>query len=170
MKLSSSYSWDSMTKIGLPWLSAQIEKHSNIPQGCFDPITKEPWDYRLWIYWAAMKGFVFLYPDPPTLGLIARPVSVDLLDDVPKGQELYAYDSGGEGVYMDFLWAPGQIETVIQFLLQTGKTWGAWEHRNTGKVHTIPIASLRKISFHTNNRLKLGVELVPTNPDIPKNM
>jgi hypothetical protein len=140
--LPNAYPLKRFHTVALPWLCDKIEKHSQIPQGCFDPVTKEPWDYRLWVMWAVRHGFVYLWPDPPTIGIIARPVSRKCFEECPKGQELYCFDQDGDGLYVDFLWAPSQMNIVAKFLKQTGKRIGGWEHRTTGKMHIIPIHKL----------------------------
>ena len=93
------------------------------------------------------KRVCFLYPDPPTMGLIARPVTRDMVLNVrqyPQDQLLYIYDHRGDVLWMDFLWAPGQYETVMEFLRLTGKKLGGWEHRATQRPHIVQIESLLK--------------------------
>lgn len=107
----------------------------------------EPWDYRLWMIWAARLGFVFTWPDPPTLGFIARPVSfkqVTNYQKIPVGELLYVHDLAGEVIWFDFLWAPGQYNFIYKFLELTGKTWVGWQHKNTLRPHLRLIAKMSK--------------------------
>ena len=55
---------------------------------------------------------------------------------------MFAFDHTGDVLWMDFLWAPGQWNRVSEFLEHSGKRWGGWEHRVTGKVHIVEIARL----------------------------
>ena len=100
-------------------------------------------DYYTWIGWAITSHFVVLN-DPPTYVIIARPVSREIWETCPKGQELFAIDLNGDSLWMDFLWAPGQWNRVTEFLQHSGKRWGGWEHRTTGKVHIVDIHKLTK--------------------------
>ena len=113
-----------------------IRQHSRIRES----FTTER-DYYTWIGWAVSSHFVVVN-DPPTYVIIARPVSRDIWDTCPKGEELWAVDHNGDALWMDFLWAPGQWETVVTFLNASGKRWGGWEHRVTGKTHIVEIHKL----------------------------
>ena len=55
---------------------------------------------------------------------------------------MFAFDHTGDVLWMDFLWAPGQWDRVSEFLKHSGKRWGGWEHRITGKVHIVEIPKL----------------------------
>src|SRR5580692_4875142 len=120
----------------LNWLLDKITQHSNYPErfGNDDNL-------KLWIIWAFHNHFVVMNY-PPTYGIIARPVSWNLYDTTPKGEELWAFDHNGDALWMDFLWAPGQWGTVKHFLKISGKKWGGWEHRITGKTHIVEISRL----------------------------
>lgn len=122
----------------LKWLEEIITQHTNYPER-FASLS----DMRLWIAWAIQNHFVVMN-DPPTYVIIARPVSWELRDITPKGEELWAVDHNGDALWMDFLWAPGQWKTVVAFLNASGKRWGGWEHRVTGKVHIVDIHKLIK--------------------------
>lgn len=135
---------DHFYKIHMPWLAVQILEHSRMseirtPEG-------EPWDFRLWMVWAARAGFVFTWPDPPTLGFIARPVSLAQVEgwqEIPLGELLYVFDTLGEVLWFDFLWAPGQYNVVLEFAKMTGKTWVGWQHKKTFKPHLKLIAKMK---------------------------
>jgi hypothetical protein len=129
----------------LDWLAEKIAQNSQIPQHCVDPFTKEAWDYRRWVWWAFCNRFVVMN-DPPTYGIIARPVSRDLWNTCPKGQELYVHNHAGDSIWVDFMWAPDQFDRVIEFLKISGKRWGGWEHRTTGKLHIVEISKLIQTS------------------------
>ena len=120
----------------IKWVDKMIREHSHIPES-FDT----EMDYYTWLGWAITSHFVVVN-DPPTYVIIARPVSWDLLGAIPKGEELWAIDRNGDALWMDFLWAPGQWDRVSEFLEHSGKRWGGWEHRVTGKVHIVEIARL----------------------------
>ena len=124
----------------LKWLEEKITQHSNYPER-FESIGA----LHTWIAWAIENHFVVMN-HPPTYVIIARPGSLDILDTCPKGEELWIFDHTGDSLWMDFLWAPGQWETVVAFLNASGKRWGGWEHRVTGKVHIVEIPKL--ISHH----------------------
>jgi hypothetical protein len=125
------------------WLLDKISQNSNYRErfGNDDNL-------KLWIMWAVRNNFVVMN-SPPTYGIIARPVSWKLYETTPKGEELWAFDLNGDALWMDFLWAPGQWGTVKEFLKISGKHWGGWEHRTTGKVHIVDIRKL--ISHHINS-------------------
>lgn len=100
---------------------------------------------QTWLWWATIKHFVVLNGNSditPTYAIVARPVSWDLVYTTPKGEELFAFDHSGNALWMDFLWAPGQWNVVRDFLIRSGKIWGGWEHRVTGKVHIVEIKKL----------------------------
>lgn len=111
--------------------------------------TGEKWDFRLWVIWAVQRGFVYVWPDPPTLGLIGRPVSRKLIEaysrgEIPEEELLYVHDQNGEGIWIDFLWAPGQWNIVMKFLRATGKEWVGWQHKNTKFAHIRSIKDYSK--------------------------
>lgn len=130
-------------KIGMPWLADKILHHSRMgeittPEGV-------PWDFRLWMIWAARLGFVGLWPDPPTLGFVARPISMvqaERWEEYDPGELLYVYDMDGELIWFDFLWAPGQYNVIYEFLESTGKKWVGWQHRVTLAPHLKLISRL----------------------------
>jgi hypothetical protein len=120
----------------LNWLFDKILQHSNYSERFGDND-----NVKLWILWAVRNNFVVMN-DPPTYGIIARPVSFNLYNVTPKGEELWAFDHTGDALWMDFLWAPGQWSIVQEFLRVSGKRWGGWEHRTTGKMHIVDIHKL----------------------------
>jgi hypothetical protein len=134
----TSYSWTELEKIGMPWLLDKIAS-----QNCFSSLS--PDQYREWIGWVIQQGFVYLYPNPPTLGLIARPVSMFQIEHYQRWsplEQLYVYDHTGDVLWMDFLWAPGQYKELMKILKATGKKWGGWEHRKTQRPHFVEIEKL----------------------------
>jgi hypothetical protein len=98
-------------------------------------------DWHKWIAWAIQNHFVVVN-DPPTWGCIARPVSRSLYETVDKSDLLYCFDREGDFLYVDFLWAPHQWHLFREFLISTGKPFAAWEHRETGRMHTIDLVRL----------------------------
>jgi hypothetical protein len=122
--------------VHLNWLLDKVSQHSNYPERFGNDN-----NLKIWLLWAARNNFVVMN-DPPTYGLIARPVSRELYEYTAKGEELWAFDLNGDSLWMDFLWAPRQWPVVKEFLKISGKRWGGWEHRTTGKVHIVEIEKL----------------------------
>ena len=147
-ELNTPIPMNRLLSVGLPWLCEKILEHSAYPS--LHTPDGEPFDFRYWVWWSVEHGFVYLWPDPPTLGLIARPVNRDMVYNwhtYPQDQLLYLYDDKGDGLWMDFLWAPGQYNIVMKFLRMTGKKWGGWEHRVTQKPHIRRLDRLFSHSF-----------------------
>jgi hypothetical protein len=134
----------------LDWLCEQIEQHTEFPK-------RISWNFRLWVWWAHDHNFVVVN-DEQTWGCIARPVSEDCYRDTPIAKQLYCYDRNGDSLWMDFLWAPGQWPKVREFLIASGKRWGGWEHRVTGKPHIIDI---HKLVLKDNSRMLRSPEREP---------
>jgi hypothetical protein len=136
ISLSDPVPLNRLISVGLPWFHDKIAKHSTMasikdPQG-------NPWDFQLWVLWAMERGFLYLWPDPPTLGLIGRPVTRGMVlnwASYPPEDLLYVYDQSGDGIWIDFLWAPGQYNIVMKFLRMTNKRWVGWQHRVTQAPH-----------------------------------
>jgi hypothetical protein len=136
--LDIAYTWTDLEKVGMPWLLDKIAS-----QNCFSSLSGE--QYQEWIEWVILHGFAYLYPNPPTLGLIARPVSMYQVEHYMQWSQLellYLFDPAGEILWMDFLWAPGQYGQLMKFLKATGKKWGGWEHRKTQRPHFVEIEKL----------------------------
>ena len=136
IELGAPVSLKRLIAVGLPWLCDKIEQHSNYPE--IHTPEGTPWDYRYWVQWALEHGFVYVWPDPPTLGLIGRPVTKDMIYNAasyPQDKLLYLYDHKGDGIWVDFLWAPGQYSIVMKFLKMTGKTWVGWQHHTSERPH-----------------------------------
>jgi hypothetical protein len=123
----------------LDWLDSTIRQTSKIRESF-----RSEEDYRIWIWWALNKRFLRM--EAPNWAIIARPVSWELWESgtVKKGEELFAVDYKGDALWMDFLYAPHGWDLVVRFLKSTGKRWGGWEHRTTGKVHIVDIYELVK--------------------------
>jgi hypothetical protein len=125
----------------LAWLVERMAATSNYP----DLIEGGQW--HRWIMWALKHNFV-LINNPPTWGCIARPISKTLYETRSDTKFLWSFDSSGDWLWMDWLYAPGQWSTVVQFLIASGKRWGAWQHRTTSKVHLVDIKKLINRNIH----------------------
>jgi hypothetical protein len=125
--------------IRLAWLLDKVARHSNYPE------LIEDGRWQDWVGWALHHNMIVVN-NPPTWGLIARPVSRDLYARTPKEDLLYAFDLKGDSIWVDFLYGPGQWPAFLSWLKSTGKVWGGWQHRETGKVHIVEIARLRVIN------------------------
>lgn len=80
--------------------------------------------------------------------MIARRISLTQVQNWEQYSDLeapYVFDPDGDGVWMDFLWAPGQKVTVLKILEELGINWGAWEHRRTGSVHIKSVQRLLRM-------------------------
>jgi hypothetical protein len=108
-------------------------------------------DFKLWIIWAIRNGFVHLWKNDdtssdPTGGLILRPVSLDRVMEhggARVAQELFWTDQDGEISWIDFLWAPGQKEQVLEIIAPPeGIHWVGWQRRNRPEPHMIGIKQL----------------------------
>ena len=122
----------------IKWVDQMIRKHSRITDSFETEMA-----YYTWLGWAITSHYV-VTNDPPTYVIIARPVSWEIWETCPKGEELWVVDHNGDALWMDFLWAPSQWDRVTEFLEHSGKRWGGWEHRTTGKVHIVDIHKLTK--------------------------
>jgi hypothetical protein len=152
MDLLAPYPLKDLFTIGIPWLCDKIEHHSLyslLEDGHGNKV-----DYRAWILWALEQRFVWLYPNPPTLGLIAKPISREMVEhweQIPEEEFLCMFDRNGDGLWVDFLWAPGQWLTVMRWLRATGKNWVGWQHRTTFRPHILCI-NPEKDLHHTVDR------------------
>ena len=58
---------------------------------------------------------------------------------------LYIHDHEGDGVWMDFLYAPKQKQVGIRVLEHIrGIEWVAWEHRQSKKPHIKLLKDLKQ--------------------------
>src|SRR6266436_163327 len=123
------------------WLIDKIEHHTIFPT-----IT-DGWDWKLWLTWALRHKFVYVEGNPPCIGLIARPINREMIYNRSKYKIedlLCLFDPCGDGVWVDFLWAPGQYNRAIELFKMTGKKWVAWEHRKTRMPHIRMIETMWK--------------------------
>jgi hypothetical protein len=103
------------------------------------------------VVWAIRHKLLNIWHDEegePVAGIIFRPIPNWLWGSWEKGElkdyfhRLYDVDPGGDNLWCDFLWAPGQYGKVIPWLKATGKQKAGWEHRQTGKVHVVRLNRL----------------------------
>ena len=137
--MTDPYPYSSLHAVGIPWIKDKIRSHCDFVQLYGEEKLGQ------WINWALYHGFLYLWPDPPTLGIIGRPVSRELIynhSQIPEEELLCIFDAAGDGLWVDFLWAPYQWNTVMKFLRLTGKRWVGWQHKNTKMPH------IRSISDH----------------------
>jgi hypothetical protein len=134
--------------IALPWLTSRIIQKVRV-RTFTDPNTGKPWDIKLWVLWHARHGFVHVWPwNCPVGGMICRRISIYQLRDwktYPRAEQSYVFDPDGDGVWMDFLWAPGQKLMVQTILERIGVDWVGWEHKKTRMPHIKSIKQIGRI-------------------------
>jgi hypothetical protein len=142
--------------IALPWLASKILDKYGMSY-FVDPETGKEYDFRWWMLWHVRQGHVHIWPDykNPTGGMIARRIN---LHQVKRWKEYtdielpYIHDPEGDGVWMDFLWAPGQKTIVLDLLASLGVDWGGWQHRKTMAPHIKLIKDLAQNPHFMNER------------------
>jgi hypothetical protein len=140
------------------WFAQMMYEH-------LDWVRHQRWDYRRWIAWANIHGFLKIIGEPdqdPIVGLIWRPIPNWIwqawedgqLNGVDYWRYFYEFDRSGDNCWVDFLWAPGHYREFIAFMKSLPYKKAGWQHRNTSRVHVVDLKKLpvQSVGYHRKDK------------------